>query len=232
MYFQQSGQGEHAVVFLHGWGCDGSIFQPVVKRLVNYENYLVDFAGFGKTPEPARGYSVADYAKALHDFLVEQGLQRATLVGHSFGCRVAMVLASTYPQMVERMLLVAPAGLKRFSLKKWWRVHVYKLRKFFAKLTHTPLENKYGSEDYRNCTPVMKSTFVKVVNEDLSRYAKRIACPVIIVNGRDDEATPLAHAKRLQRLIPHSERVEIDGDHFAFFYAPTAFANTVKNFVR
>ena len=232
MYFKQLGQGDKTVVFLHGWGCDGSIFQPIVKRLAHFKNYLVDFAGFGKTPPPTSGYAVADYAMELHDFLVEQGLERVTLVGHSFGCRVAMVLASTYPQLVERMLFVAPAGLKRFSLKKWWRVHVYKLRKFFARLTHSPLEDNYGSEDYRNCNAEMRATFVKVVNEDLSRYAKRIACPVLIVNGRTDTATPLAHAKRLQRIIPDCQLVEIDGDHFAFFTSPTAFADTVKNFVR
>ena len=232
MYFQQMGQGEHVVVFLHGWGCDGSIFEPVAKRLANCRNYLVDFAGFGKTPPPERGYAVADYARELRQFLQEQQLSRVTLVGHSFGCRVAMVLAATYPQLVDRMLLVAPAGLRRFSLKRWWRVHVYKLRKFFAKLTRTPLKNNYGSEDYRNCSPTMQATFVKVVNEDLSTYARRVACPVLIVNGRNDTATPLAHAKRLQRLIADSQLVEIDGDHFAFFTSPRAFANTVKNFVR
>ena len=232
MYFQQSGQGEKTVVFLHGWGCDGSIFEPIAKRLADYKVYLVDFPGFGKTPPPQSAYTVADYANELRDFLAEQGLNHVTLVGHSFGCRVAMVLSASYPQLVDRMLLVAPAGIRRFSLKRWWSVHVYKLRKFFAKLSGKPLENKYGSEDYRNCCPIMKATFIKVVNEDLSRYAKRIVCPVLIVNGRTDTATPLKNARRLHRLISDSQLVEIDGDHFAFFYSPTAFANTVKNFVR
>ena len=214
MYFQTYGQGENAVVYLHGWGCDGSIFAPVVSKLPCYKNYVVDFAGFGNSPPPADGgYSVADYADELYEFLTEQGLSRVTLVGHSFGCRVALVLAATHPQLVERMLLVAPAALRRFSLKRWCKVRRYKLKKFFAKLCRKPLPQNCGSEDYRNCSPVMQATFVKVVNEDLSRYAKRVRCPVLIVNGRADVATPLAHAKRLRRLIADCQLVEIDGDH-------------------
>ena len=233
MYFEVYGEGEKAIVYLHGWGCDGSIFAPIVKRLPCYKNYLVDFAGFGKSAPPDKdGYSVADYAETLHEFLTQQGLASVTLVGHSFGCRVAMVLAATYPQLVERMIFVAPAGLRRFSIKRWWRVRRYKFRKFLAKLKVAPPPQSQGTDDYRNCSPMMKATFIKVINEDLSLYAKRVKCPVLIVNGRNDVATPLAHAKRLARLIPDCELVEIDGDHYAFFYSPAAFANTVKIFVR
>ena len=233
MYFQLYGEGETAVVYLHGWGCDGSIFAPIAQRLPNYRNYLVDFSGFGKSSQPKDdGFTVADYAEELREFLAEQGLTHVTLVGHSFGCRVAMVLAATYPQLVERMLFVGPAGLRRFSFARWCKVARYKIRKFFAKMKFATLPQNSGSEDYRNCSPAMKRTFVKVVNEDLSRYAKRVKCPVLIVNGRSDTATPLKHAKRLQRFIPDCQLVEIDGGHYAFFCAPQAFANTVKNFVR
>ena len=231
MYFVKQGDGQ-PVVFLHGWGCDGSIFLPVANRLPNYANYLVDFSGFGKSdPPPEIGWSVVDYAESLREFLLEHNLSAVTLIGHSFGCRVAMVLAANHPELVSRMLLVAPAGLRRFSLSRWWKVRKYKLSKFFAKLRGEAPNAKYASEDYANCFPAMRATFVKVVNQDLSMYAKRVACPVLIVNGRDDTATPLSHAKRLNKLIARSSLVEIDGDHFAFFRMPKAFADTVKNFV-
>ncbi|MCH5156369.1 MAG: alpha/beta hydrolase [Clostridiales bacterium] len=231
MYFEQSGNGK-PVVYLHGWGCDGSIFASVVKQLPNYCNYTVDFAGFGRSVEPPiEGYSVEDYAEQLKAFLSEQELQGVTLVGHSFGCRVAMVLSAKYPELVSGLLLVAPAGLRRFSFSRWWKVRRYKLSKFFARLNNTQPQMKYASEDYLNCSPAMRATFVKVVNADLSAYAKRVKCPVLIVNGRQDTATPLKHAKQLNKLIANSTLVEIEGDHFALFRAPVAFANTVKNFV-
>ena len=231
MYFVKQGNGQ-PVVYLHGWGCDGSMFLPVVKYLPNYANYLVDFNGFGNSdPPPEYGWTVIDYAEQLREFLQEQDLRNVTLVGHSFGCRVAIALAANYPELVSRMLLVAPAGLRRFSLSRWWKVRKYKLSKFFAKVREVQPTAKHASEDYLSCSPAMRATFVKVINQDLSSYAKRVSCPVVIVNGREDTATPLTHAKRLNRLIPKSNLVEIAGDHFAFFRMPKAFADTVKNFV-
>ncbi|MCH5153080.1 MAG: alpha/beta hydrolase [Clostridiales bacterium] len=231
MYFEQFGEGE-PVVYLHGWGCDGSIFLPVVKQLPNYSNYMVDFAGFGKSEQPpAAGFTVEDYAAKLREFLLEHNLTRVTLVGHSFGGRVALVLAAEHPEMVSRMLLVSPAGLRKFSLSRWWKVRLYKMSKLLAKLRKTEPVAKYASVDYASCSASMRATFVKVINADLSCYAKRVRCPVLIVNGREDTATPLTHAKRLNKLIKNSSLVPIDGDHFAFFRAPVAFANTVKNFV-
>ena len=232
VYFEKRGQGDKTVVYLHGWGCDGSIFMPIVSRLPDYANYIVDFDGFGKSPPPSEdGYSVADYAERLYEFLQGQELSRVTIVAHSFGCRVAMVLAANYPQSVARMLLVGPAGLRRFSLKRWCRVVRYKFRKFLAKLHLAQAPVNEGSEDYRNCSPSMRRTLIKVVNQDLSRYARRVKCPVLIVNGRSDTATPLKHAKRLARLIPDCRLVPIDGGHYAFFYSPTAFAETIKNYM-
>lgn len=231
MYCEKYGNGK-PVVYLHGWGCDGSVFLTIATQLPNYGNYLVDFAGFGKCdPPPESGWTVEEYAEQLKQFLQQQNLRSVTIVGHSFGCRVALVLAVKYPELVERMLLVAPAGLRRFSPKRWFRVAYYKTSKFFSKLVGKQPKTKYASEDYANCSNAMRCTFVKVVNEDLSKYAKRVKCSVLIVNGRQDTATPLKHAKRLNKLIKGSSLVEIDGDHFAFFRMPTAFAKTIKNFV-
>ena len=231
MYFEQKGEGS-PIVYLHGWGCDGSIFLPVVNELPHCSNYTVDFAGFGKSEAPpSNGYTVEDYVEQLKKFLSEQNLQRVTIVGHSFGCRVALVLAANYPELVSGMILVAPAGLRKFSLVRWCKVRLYKLSKFWAKLHKAEPQIRYASEDYVNCSDAMRATFVKVVNADLSSYAKRVRCPVLIVNGRQDLATPLKHAKKLNKLIQGSSLVEIEGDHFAFFRSPVAFANTVKIFV-
>lgn len=226
MYCVRLGSGK-PVVWLHGWGCDGSVFLPIAKRLPFMSNFLVDLNGFGQSePPPAEGWSAEDYAKELHAFLLQNGLTSVTLVGHSFGCRVALALAANYPEDVSRMLFVAPAGLRPFSIKRWWRVRVHKLKKRFG-----TADSRYASADWAACPEQMRTTFVKVVNDDLSRFAVKVRCPVLIVNGSRDEATPLRQAKRLNRLIKGSQLVEIEGGHFAFFAMPRAFADAVKNFV-
>ncbi len=231
MYFQKLGDG-NPILFLHGWGCDGCVFQPVAEWLPNYACYLVDFAGFGKSDKPPiEGWTVLDYAKDVLRFLDGQNLQKITVVAHSFGCRVAMVLASLHPNRVGKLLLVAPAGLRKPSLKRWCKVTKYKIHKFLCKMGLCQnVTAHYGSADYNACENAIKNTFVKVINQDLSAFAKKITCPTLIVNGNTDTQTPLKHAKNLQKLIKSSSLVEIDGGHFAFFNQPHAFADTIKLF--
>ena len=231
MYFEQCGKGA-PILFLHGWGADGNIFKAVAASLPNNTCYLMDFVGFGQSEKPPmEGWSVLDYANDVANFVEQQNLSQLTIVAHSFGCRVAMVLAAKWPNMVKRMLLVAPAGLRMPSLKRWLKVVKYKTHKFLCKLGLSQnVGARFGSVDYLACENWLKNTFVKVVNQDLSKYARHIKCPTLIVNGNNDKDTPLKHAKRLKTLIKGSSLVEIDGDHFAFFRSPQAFAKTIHIF--
>jgi pimeloyl-ACP methyl ester carboxylesterase len=64
--------------------------------------------------KPASGdYSLGAYAAGLRDLLVALGLDRATVIGHSFGGGVAMQFAYQFPELTERLVLVASGGLGR-----------------------------------------------------------------------------------------------------------------------
>lgn len=227
MYSSTFGQGK-PVLYLHGWGASGEIFRPVVQRLPDYQNITVDFAGFGQSPLPCSdGLTVSDYANQIADFLQSRNLQKVAIVAHSFGCRVSLVLAVTHPELVDRMLLFAPAGIRRFSFKRWCKIRLYKVRKkLFPKGTE-----RLGSTDYQATPQALKSTFVKVVNQDLSAYARKIRCKTLIVAGKQDNAVPLRDAKRLHKLVKNSGFVTVDGDHFALFYVPRTYAEIIRLFM-
>ena len=226
-FFQKTGDGK-AIVYLHGWGASGDIFNTVARALPCYGNYLLDFAGFGQSAMPPEtGFTVFDYARQLVVFLTENGLKDITIVAHSFGCRVAMIVASERPDLVERALLFAPAGLRRPSFTRWCKIRLYKLKKRLFK----GKKIQGGSADYQSTSDALKSTFVKVVNQDLSAYARKMRCKTLIIAAKDDKAVPFKDAKRLHKLIENSEFVGIEGDHFALFYVPDSFAEIIKMFV-
>ena len=88
--YRELGSGDKSVLFLHGWGCDGSIFENVAKRLKGYQCVLADLPGFGKSESPPEsGWRVEDYALSV--WYLVQKLQPSPryIVAHSFGCRVA-----------------------------------------------------------------------------------------------------------------------------------------------
>jgi pimeloyl-ACP methyl ester carboxylesterase len=70
-----------------------------------------DLLGHGESAKPRGDYSLGAYASGIRDLLAVLGHERATIVGHSLGGGVAMQLAYQFPQICERLVLVASGGL-------------------------------------------------------------------------------------------------------------------------
>lgn len=222
------------VLFLHGWGGDKNSFAFIKPFLEDRDLWFISFAGHGKTPEPQTPMSVADFAAELKEFINEHNLNGADLVAHSFGGRVALVLAGTNEHMFSRLLLTGCAGLKpKRGIKLRAKILAFKIKKWLVRLhilSPKVLENS-GSEEYRVLSPVMRETFKKVVNENLKKYAKRIKNPTLLVWGKKDTATPMFMGKKLNKYIKNSELVVMDKlNHFCFYQQPTKFALILRYF--
>lgn len=101
-----------ALLLLHGLACDHTTWAPVLEKLARrYTVIAPDLLGHGASGKPRADYSVGGYANGMRDLLSVLGIERATVVGHSLGGGVAMQFAYQYPEMTERLMLVAPGGL-------------------------------------------------------------------------------------------------------------------------
>src|SRR4051794_37626246 len=109
--FVKAGRGP-VLLLLHGLGCDHTTWLPVVAALSRrYTVIAPDLLGHGKSAKPRADYSVGGYANGMRDLLTVLGIDKVTVVGHSFGGGVAMQFAYQFPERTERMVLVAPGGL-------------------------------------------------------------------------------------------------------------------------
>ena len=109
--FIKTGKGP-ALLLLHGLGCDHTTWLPVVAALARrYTVIAPDLLGHGLSAKPRADYSVGGYANGMRDLLTVLGVDKVTVVGHSFGGGVAMQFAYQFPERTERMILVAPGGL-------------------------------------------------------------------------------------------------------------------------
>ncbi len=230
--------GKNLIVFLHGWGMDSSSFLFAKDYFLEYAKVFVDFAGFGKTPPPKRAWFVEDYAKNLYDFLKGFEFENLVLVGHSFGGRVAVRFAAKYQNEFSglKLCLVDSAGIKpRLSLLKKLKIAKFKrLKKKSEK--NEKLKRKlesFGSSDYKNLLGVMRETFVRVVNEDLSQDAAKILCDTQIVWGEKDKETKLFMAKKYHKLIKNSKLDIIsNAGHFCFLEKPQEFLIILDRFLK
>jgi pimeloyl-ACP methyl ester carboxylesterase len=109
--FVKAGSGP-ALLLLHGLGCDHTTWEPVIDQLARrYTVIAPDLLGHGVSDKPRADYSVGGFANGMRDLLTVLGIDRATVVGHSFGGGVAMQFAYQFPERTERLVLVGSGGL-------------------------------------------------------------------------------------------------------------------------
>lgn len=233
-FYKREGSGK-TVLLLHGWGGNNESFAPVFDSLKGrFDVVALDFWGFGQSglpPAPADTFWYAQKTKAFADAL---GIKSAFVIAHSFGARVALVLAADCPEFVEKLAIVDGAGMKpRFSLKKKIKEAKYKICRYLAKrgLIKEKKLQKFGSEDYKALVGVMKATFVRVVNDYLEEKAKNTKAETLLIWGKKDKDTPLYMAKRLRRLIKNSGLVLFEkAGHFSYLEEFCAFDAIIKSF--
>ncbi len=240
--YEIQGQGD-TVLLLHGWGSSLAPYRPLMAQLsAKYRVIALDFPGFGGSEEPKEPWDVEAYARFTLQFLEQFRPQRLALVGHSYGGRVILKLASREtPWTLTKIVLIDSAGIKPpASGKKSARQRIFKLGKWFfsrkpmAKLFPNALEKlrvKFGSADYAAASPMMRQCLVKAVNEDLSHLLPHIKAPTLLVWGDRDTATPLSDARRMEQEIPNAGLALIPGaGHFSFAENPYLFGRIMASY--
>ncbi len=240
LHYSVSGAGR-PLILMHGWGCNHSTVASI--EAVAAESHLVynvDFPGFGESPEPPEVWGVEQYTSLIERAAKEWGVENPVLIGHSFGGRVAILYASRKP--VDKLVLVDAAGIKpKRSLRYYFKVYSFKLSKRILTLVlgreraQKRIEAqraRSASADYLAASPRMRSILSRVVNEDLTALLSRIKAPTLLIWGENDTATPLADAKKMERLIPDAGLVSFPGcGHYSFLDNPRQFAAVLRSFL-
>ena len=239
-------EGYGDVIFLlHGWGSNKELFSSVTECVkAGYRVIAPDFPGFGGTDEPPAVWSLDDFVNWTKSFILSFNVDKVILLGHSFGGRVCIKLASDpkTPFKIEKVILTGSAGiLPKRSLSYKIKVGSYKLSKKILmlppvkKLFPDALENmqkKKGSADYKSASPVMRGCLVKVVNEDLTYLLKDINKPTLLIWGTADDATPISDGELMEKLIPDAGLVRLNGcGHYSWLNDPYTFNAVLKSFL-
>ncbi|MHB2000234.1 MAG: alpha/beta fold hydrolase [Solirubrobacteraceae bacterium] len=235
------------VLVLHGWGASIETVVAIVNGLSPVAQvHALDLPGFGQSDPPPRPWGVDDYRDFVIRFLDVVGIEQVAVVGHSNGGRVAISLAAAerdrpaQARRISRLLLVDSAGIRPKRTFTWYRkVAMAKVGKHAARLLGAPgerlrdaLVGAAASSDYAAAPPTMRPTLVRLVNADLRAIMPHIAVPTLLVWGSQDDATPLADAKLIERLIPDAGLVVFEGaGHYSYLDQPARFATIARHFL-
>jgi pimeloyl-ACP methyl ester carboxylesterase len=225
--YVETGKGK-PLFFWHGWGGSKESWEDLMGQLDGLDRQMIalDFPGFGESDLPGKAWSVEDYYKFVENFIVKGNFDLKNgfdLVVHSFGGRVALKMFEheALSKKLDHLILIAAAGIKpRVTTKK----KLFKLlagvgKKIFSLpvLKHLAAGMKKllyklaGSRDYLKSEGVMRETFLKVIEEDLSENLGKINKPTLIVWGDQDGYVPVADAELMDARIENSELKIIKG---------------------
>lgn len=111
--FRREGRGP-AILLLHGIAGSSRTWEQVIPLLARDHTVIApDLVGHGSSSKPPGDYSLGAQASTMRDLLAILEIERATVVGQSFGGGVAMQFSYQYPGNCERLVLVASGGLGR-----------------------------------------------------------------------------------------------------------------------
>lgn len=247
MHYELAGQGRNRVVLLHGWGCSTKLMKPVADFLAKDMTVLsVDFPGHGESGRPPEPWGVREYAACLKELLTALDFLPCSVIAHSFGGRVTIELASGDASLFDRIILTGAAGIKppsSGSASK--RTEQYRRLKGIASVLgkvkplsgvaeawQEKLIQEYGSKDYAALDPEMRKTFVKVVNYDQSELLSSIRNSTLLVWGSADTETPLWMGQQMEKSIPDSALIVLEGGtHFAYIEQAARFNAIAHSFL-
>ena len=241
-HYRDAGAGS-PVLLLHGWGSSSEALAGTAAALARmYRVVSVDLPGFGWSAPPPQAWGVFEYLAHVTALLDHLAIPKAAVLGHSFGGRVAIALAARYPERVARLVLVASAGVRPpRGFKSRMLVATAKLLKAGS---HLPLmggamawaldrwRERVGSQDYRQAG-ALRSTLVRVVNEDLAPLLPAIKAPTVLLWGDQDREVGRRAVEVMAAQIPEARMVVFpEAGHFPFQDAPEAFQHELIGFLQ
>ena len=112
LYYERAGGGDGELLFLPGWCCDGSAFQPQVDHFAQKNAVTaLDLRGCGRSDRPPDGYEIPALADDVAGFCRAVGIERPVVVGHSLGGMIAVELAGRRPSLPRALVLVDPGPI-------------------------------------------------------------------------------------------------------------------------
>ena len=239
----RAGQGE-PLLFLHAAGGAGAWLD--FHRMLaegGYDVIAPDHPGFGKSDDFPEVEAMDDLVYHYLDLLDALGLERAHVVGASFGGWIAAELAVAAPHRTGSLALLSAAGL-RLPEHPVPDIFLMPPAELVATLFHNPppapapaasaaLDIDAVLAAYRDATALARFSWVPFLsNPKLERRLRRITAPTLVVAPSDDRLIPVAHAQRYASRITGARFAEVpDCGHAMYFERPAEFADVVLGFL-
>ncbi len=216
------------IVFVHGLGVSSSYFVPSAERLATSFNvYAPDLPGHGRSETPPNQPDITGLAQVLVDWMEVAGIPRATLVGQSMGCQIAVEATLRFSERVDRLVLIAPtpdpAG----------RSAPEQFRRFLKGPAFERLSlNWHVLKDYSRMGKRLFPEFRYMLRDPIEEKLPHVQVPTMLIRGENDPMVPARWFNEAANLLHPDRTVEIPfWGHAVQYSAPEQFTDAVLPFL-
>ncbi len=211
--FTDEGGGSQTIIFIHGLGSYSQAFVKNIDGLKsNFRCIAIDLPGYGKSSKEPHSGLMSFYASIVNELITELDISEVILAGHSMGGQIAITTALLYPNVVEGLALVAPAGFERFhkGQKQWFRdvttvdgvklttpeaIHNNLATNFYnlpqdAEFMITDRISMRSANDFEAYCYAVAQSVNGMVNEPVIDYLEDVKVPTLILFGENDNLIP------------------------------------------
>lgn len=251
-YYEDTQHGRETLVFSHGLLWSSQMFAEQIAHLSpHYRVVAYDHRGQGQSQATESGYdmdSLTDDALALLDAL---GIEQCHFIGLSMGGFVAMRLAARHPSRIQSLVLLetsaqpeAPENVPRYRLLcrvvrllGTWAVQKPVMRIMFGQSFLTDphradLRRHWSKQLIRNPRSIVRAVQGVIDRQGIASELAAIRCPVLILVGDEDVATPIGKAQAMHQYIAGSQlRILPRAGHSATVEEPAAVNAAIAEFL-
>jgi len=230
VHYEVLGRGR-PVIFMHGWVGSWRYWVPAMQAVsASYRAYAIDLWGFGDTAKSKKRYSLLQQVALINSFMEQMGVARVALIGHGLGAAVALLLAQSYPKVIDRVMAVAcPMDETRLSARLRSGSSV-ELADWL--LNHSAITEPARVDAPKADLPAIQNSLTELASTGLRKLLSNLPVSCLLVHGQNDPAVELP---RLEDQVSMPEQTHTiifeQSGHFPMLDEGTKFNRLLIDFL-
>ncbi|HEX2293351.1 MAG TPA: alpha/beta fold hydrolase [Gaiellaceae bacterium] len=206
------------VVLVHGITASTDWWRSTARALEGHDVHVARLPGF----------RYREAAAWLADWIEAEGLHKAAVVGHSMGGTVSLVLAAQRPDLVERLALIAPAGIFAARSRRSYVLPIAR------SVGVSPRRIMRAARDAARIGPLrLWQVGSDLLASDIRDTLHRVEAPTLILWGADDRLLPPTLGSVFSSELPNAELVVLERcGHIPMLEAPDALHQELRRFLQ
>jgi pimeloyl-ACP methyl ester carboxylesterase len=239
LFYQKTGSGNNVVLWFHGFGQQHQVFDKIVNpSQVNGTHYSFDLFFHGNSNWASDApITHQDLQTIFQQFLIDNNINRFSIVAFSIGCRFAFSLTKTFPDKIQNLILLAPDGVQ---FRFWYWVATYPViaRKIFRHLVTRPtfwhrllsflefthlidkrllrfaqrqMDSQYKRQQVYKTWVNFRHLKINIAT--FSELVRNNRILVTLIAGLRDRLVPVSLVEKLRNTVPNAQLHKVDTHH-------------------